>query len=139
VEPSACAVGRLGRGGPWIGFAPAIDDAYEIVLEDARRLSASPPDLLALAVLYFEDGLDEPPEEFAATHGDIGALVRHLADAPKTPDSLRAPLAAAVDAIDDGLAADVVIARLQEALPPGLDPRSHLAARITEDGAAGRR
>jgi hypothetical protein len=134
----ACAVGRLERGGPWIGFAPALDDAYEIVVEDARRFAASPPDLLAIAVLYFEDGLAEPPEELAATHGDIGALVRHVADAPRTPDSLRAPLAAAVDAIDDGLAADVVIARLQEALPPGFDPRSHLAARISEDGAAGR-
>jgi hypothetical protein len=139
MEASACAVGRLAAGGPWVGFAPALDDAYDIVVEGAHRLAAAPSDLLALAVLYFEDALDEPPEELAATHGDIGALVRHVADAPRTPSRLRARLAAAVDAIDDGLAADVVIARLQDVLPPGLDPRSHLTARITEAGAAGRR
>jgi hypothetical protein len=138
MEASACAVGRLEPGGPWIGFAPSLDDAYDIVVEGAGRLAASPADLLALAVLYFEDGLDEPPEELAATHGDIGALVRHVADAPRTPTELRALLAAAVDAIDDGLAADVVIARLQEALPSGLEPRSHLAARTAAGGPARR-
>jgi hypothetical protein len=129
MEASACAVGRLQPGGPWIGFGPSLDDGYEIVLEGAARAPATPLDLLCLVALYFEDSLDEPPEELAATHGDVGALVRHVAAAPHAPRELRARLADVVDAIDDGLAADVVITRLQAALGPGLDPRAHVAGR----------
>ena len=134
MQQSACAIGRLVADGPWIGFAPSIDDGYDLVVEGGRRLSATPVDVLALAVLYFEDSVAEPPEELAATHGDIGALVRHIADAPASPSDLRERLAEAVDAIDDGLAADAVITRLQAALPRGLDPRSHLASRAEQAG-----
>jgi hypothetical protein len=129
MEASACAIGRLRPGGPWIGFGPSLDDSYELVVEGVGRAPATPLDLLCLVTLYFEDSLDEPPEELAATHGDIGALVRHVAAGPHAPVELRARVAEVVDAIDDGLAADVVITRLQAALGPGLDPRSHVAGR----------
>jgi hypothetical protein len=115
----ACAVGRLGPDGPWVGFAPTLDDAYALVVGAVpggpRQVHADAGDLLALALAYFEESLDAPPDELAATHGDIGALVRHLAEhAPD--DGERRLLGEAVDAIDDGLAADVTIARLSRAL-----------------------
>lgn len=114
MEVAACAVGRLAPDGPWIGFAPALDDTYVLVIGGAgvsRREPADADDLLSLALAYFEDGLDAPPEELAATHADIGALVRHLAEV-ETDASRRASLTEAVDAIDDGLAPDVVVSRL---------------------------
>ena len=114
MDVAACAVGRLAPDGPWIGFAPALDDTYVLVIGGAgvsRREPADADDLLSLALAYFEDGLDAPPEELAATHADIGALVRHLAEV-ETDASRRASLTEAVDAIDDGLAPDVVVSRL---------------------------
>lgn len=128
-EP-ACAIGRLASGGPWIGFAPSLDDGYRLIVEGAAAsVDATPYDLLALAILYFEDGMEEPPEALAATHGDIGALIRHLADSPRTPIDLRAALVEVVDAVDDGLAADVVISRLEAALGGDTDARELLARR----------
>lgn len=118
MDAPACAVGRLGTGGPWVGFAPTLDDGYALVVEGPSGSGRSPADadlLLALAIAYFEDALDAPPDELAATHADIASLVRHVAgaevDAPR-----RRLLEEAVDAIDDGLAADVVIARLSVVL-----------------------
>lgn len=118
MEQAACAIGRLGADAPWVGFAPGLDDGYDIVIGprdgSTLTLAADPTALLALAIAYFEDALDEPPEELAATHGDIGALVRHLAEHEPSPP-VRRLLREAVDAIDDGLAADVVIGRLSSA------------------------
>ena len=118
MDAPACAVGRLGAGGPWVGFAPTLDDGYALVVEGPAGSGRAPADadlLLALAVAYFEDALDAPPDDLAATHADIASLVRHVAgaeaDAPR-----RRLLEEAVDAIDDGLAADVVIARLSVVL-----------------------
>ena len=118
MDAPACAVGRLGPGGPWVGFAPTLDDGYALVVEGPTGSGRSPADadlLLALAIAYFEDALDAPPDDLAATHADIASLVRHVAgaevDAPR-----RRLLEEAVDAIDDGLAADVVIGRLAAAL-----------------------
>jgi hypothetical protein len=88
---------------------------------------------VAIAVLYFEDGLEEPPEELAATLGDIGAIVRHAADHALTPEQV-SRFAEAVDAIDDGLAADVVLERLTRILGPGVDADEHLRARVAELG-----
>jgi hypothetical protein len=114
----ACAVGRLAPGGPWVGFAPTLDDGYALVVEGpgaSGRTAADADLLLALAVAYFEDALDPPPDELAATHADIASLVRHVAEAEG--DAVRHRLLEeAVDAIDDGLAADVVIGRLAAAL-----------------------
>jgi hypothetical protein len=131
MEIPACVVGRLDPGGPWIGFAPTLDDGYALTVRgDGRsdRRPADPVDLLALAVLYFEDAVDPPPEEIGATHGDIGAIVRHAAE--RVGEEARASTAEAVDAIDDGLAADVVIERLQRALGDGVDAIAHLRRRI---------
>ena len=86
---AACAVGRLGPSGPWVGFAPTLDDGYALVVGadegDAAAAPADPDDLVALAIAYFAEELPEPPEAFAATHGDIGALVRHVAEARPMP------------------------------------------------------
>ena len=117
MEIPACAVGRLDPGGPWIGFSPTLDDGYALTVRSegrTRHQAADPVDLVALAVLYFEDAVDAPPEDLAATHGDIGAIVRHAAE--RIGDRSRESAAEAVDAIDDGLAADVVMERLQHAL-----------------------
>lgn len=118
MDVAACAVGRLEPDGPWIGFAPALDDTYVLVIgggDANRREPADADDLLSLALAYFEDALEAPPEELAATHADIGALVRHLAEV-ETEAPRRAMLMEAVDAIDDGLAPDVVVGRLAACL-----------------------
>jgi hypothetical protein len=139
MEIPACAVGRLDRGGPWVGFAPTLDDGYALTVRSrgrTRRRYADPVDLVALAILYFEDAVDAPPEELAATHGDIGAIVRHAAERVDDP-ALRRAYDEAVDAIDDGLAADVVIERLGRALGDGVDAVTHLRRRVatlTGDG-----
>ena len=139
MDVPACAVGRLGPEGPWIGFAPTLDDGYALtVASDAGtgRIPAEPADLLALAIVYFEESLPEPPEELAATQGDIGTIVRHAAEAVPDPRR-RAAYAEAVDAIDDGLAADVVIDRLARAFGDGEDALPHLRRRIAQvTGAA---
>lgn len=118
MDARATAVGRIGPDGPWVGFAPTDRDRYALVVgsEGVVRTEEAGADLLvALAIAYFEDALHPPPDELAATHGDVATLVRHLvaveADAPR-----RSALAEAVDAIDDGLAADVVVRRLTAAL-----------------------
>jgi len=132
MEIPACAVGRLDPGGPWIGFAPTLDDGYALTLRAGgrtHRLPAGPIDLVALAVLYFEDAVEAPPEELAATHGDIGAIVRHAADRVSEAEQQRV-FEEAVDAIDDGLAADVVIGRLQRALGDEVDAIAHLRRRM---------
>ena len=130
----ACAVGRLGPDGPWVGFAPTLDDGYAIVVGSAGRSDRSPADaddLVSLAVAYFEDALDAAPEDLAATHADIGSLVRHLAESESREDARRR-LAEAVDAVDDGLAADVVVGRLTACLEGGEDPLARLRRRATE-------
>ena len=133
--PAACAVGRLGGDGPWVGFAPTLDDGYALVVGGADGRSSSAPaetdDLLALAIAYFQDDLAEPPEELAATLGDIGALVRHLAELESRP-TRRSLLREAVDAVDDGLAADVVVGRLGRCLDGDEEPVERLARRSSE-------
>lgn len=136
MDAPACAVGRIGPGGPWVGFAPTLDDGYALVVEGARgsrRVEADADLLLGIAIAYFEDALDPPPDDLAATHADIGSLVRHLAEA-EADAARRRQLREAVDAIDDGLAADAVIARLAAALSPEMasDPVSRLLKRARD-------
>lgn len=132
---AACAVGHLGVDGPWVGFAPTLDDAYALVTAGAdgrsRRAPAEADDLIALAIAYFQDDLVEPPEDLAATLGDIGALVRHLAEL-ETDSVRRSLLGEAVDAVDDGLAADVVVGRLSRCLGADEEPIARLARRSRE-------
>jgi hypothetical protein len=135
MDVVACAVGRFGPNGPWIGFAPTLDDAYALVVGDLpggpRQLNADADDLLSLVLAYFEESLDAPPDELAATHGDIGALVRHVAEHELDPERRRV-LAEAVDAVDDGLAADVTIARLTRALGDGVDATTRIRRRVSD-------
>lgn len=131
----ACAVGRLAPDGPWVGFAPVLDDAYAFVVGELpggpRQVRADAADLLSLALAYFEETLDPPPDELAATHGDIGALVRHVAEHETDPERRRL-LGEAVDAVDDGLAADATIARLTRALGDGADATSRIRRRVSD-------
>lgn len=110
----ACAIGRTRPDGPWIGFAPE-GTSYWLVAGDGVRERSRPADtpvLLALAIAYFEEAFeDAPPDREAATHADLSALVRHVAEHDQRPE-LRAALAEAVDAIDDGLPGDAVAGRL---------------------------
>jgi hypothetical protein len=134
VTTPACAVGRLGPGGPWVGFAPTLDDGYALVVGTEGRSDrsvADADDLVSLAVAYFEDALEAPPEDLAATHADIGSLVRHLAESEARED-VRRRLAEGVDAVDDGLAADVVVGRLTACLEGGEDPLARLRRRARE-------
>ena len=131
--PPACVVGRLPFDGPWVGFAPTLDDGYALVIGDgatSRRAPALRDDLVALAIAYFEESLDDPPEALAATHADIGAIVRHLAEVDVDPDR-RLLLGEAVDAIDDGLAVDVVVGRLAAVCEDGGDAIAHLRRRVS--------
>jgi hypothetical protein len=131
VEIPACAIGRLEPDGPWIGVAPTVDDGYALTLGasgEGGQLTARPDDLAALALAWFEESLDEPPEALAATLGDVAAIVRHAAERVTDPEAHRA-FDLAVDAIDDGLAADVVIDRLARALGDGVDAVEHLRRR----------
>jgi len=135
VEAAPSAVGRLSPSGPWVGFAPSAA-GYDLVFEAGsgiHRVAATTEDLVALAVLYFEDGLTPAPDDLVTTLGDVAAAVRHAAATAREP-AARAAFAEAVDAIDDGLAGDVVLERLSRILPSGLDAADHLARRVA--GAA---
>ncbi len=143
MDAVACAVGRIDADGTWIGFAPTLDDGYALVVgggsrapSSPRRLAAGPRDLVALAIAWFEESLEEPPDDLAATLGDIAAIVRHAALHVDGPDRRRAH-EEAVDAIDDGLAADVVIDRLVHAFGSDEDPIEHLRRRAAEALGAG--
>lgn len=135
-----CAIGRLEVGGPWVGFARE-GDAYRLAVGlDQRTLTDDAEDalLLALAIVYFEDVLADPPPSIEATHADLSDLVRNVAGRAADPDARRL-LDEAVDSIDDGLAVDEVLARLTAARSrtsrEQADPIDLLRARVA--GLAG--
>jgi len=65
-------------------------------------------------IAYFEEALDPPPPELEATQADLAGLLAWIAKAET--DAARSRLIGqALDAIDDGLAGDAVVARLSEA------------------------
>jgi hypothetical protein len=112
------AIGALPNDGTWVGlsrdhrgyrlaFGPP---GASVLLADASR-----QELLALAIAYFEDDLEDPPPDLEATQRDMGDLCRWLADSELRPE-IASLLREAVDAIDDGLAADVTVGRLNDAL-----------------------
>lgn len=133
MSDPAWALGRLDAEGAWIGMR-AIDGGYQLVVRtDAGARLATPAtddDLLAAALAYFEEALPPAPTELEATHADIGAVMRWLAGRQTDPERRRL-LSRALDAVDDGLAAEEVMARLAAALPAGLqsDPIGYLRAR----------
>jgi hypothetical protein len=120
-EPSVVAVGTLAPQGAWIGFV-RLRDGFHVVCGDpdgSRALSTSrgltrSDELLTVAIAHYEEALNPPPSEHEATQADLAGLLRWLADAEPDPGR-RAALVEAVDAIDDGLAADAVVGRLSGA------------------------
>jgi hypothetical protein len=117
----AVAVGRLGPDGPWVGFSAdgaGFHLAYarpgEAITVSPARGAARVAELLAAAIVYFEEALDPPPPETEATQADLARLLAWLATTET--DAGRGRLVGeALDAIDDGLAGDVVVARLSDA------------------------
>lgn len=111
-----CAIGRLRAGGPWVGFSRT-GGTYRLAVGQDDRVRTDEADdglLLALAIVYFEDVLEDPPPSIEATHADLSDLVRNVAQ--RAPDAgARRLLDEAVDSIDDGLAVDEVIGRLAAA------------------------
>jgi hypothetical protein len=111
-----CAIGRLQGGGPWIGFTRT-GGSYRLAVgqeDDVRTDEADDGLLLALAIVYFEDVLEDPPPSIEATHADLSDLVRSMAERAADAEGRRL-LDEAVDSIDDGLAVDEVIGRLAAA------------------------
>jgi len=116
-EALLVAVGALG-GPAWVGFTRT-DEGYRLACAGAdgaltlsRRAGAPRCDELLMVVLaYFEEALDPPPPELEATQEDLAGLLRWLSSEQADP-ARRRLLDEAIDAVDDGLAADVVVDRL---------------------------
>jgi len=87
-------------------------------------------DLVAAALVYFEEALHPAAVEMEATHADLAAALRWMAADPAAGTA--ASLRSATDAIDDGLGVDEVIRHLQAAAPPGVrrDPVAYLRRRV---------
>jgi hypothetical protein len=130
---AVAGVGESARG--WYGFGTDASGHYRFVVAgNALHAAPAEPELLiAVAIAYFAGGLPEPPEGHAATHADIAALVSAVADGVPQADRRRLLLDAR-DAIDDGLAADAVMALLGSALagPLAADPVAAVVARAME-------
>lgn len=132
----ARAIGRLGPGGPWVGFGQR-GEAWRCVVGDLDAVRDAPADeelLLALAIAHFAEAFDEAPPDLEATQADLSALVRHLIQA-QADGGRRALLGEALDAIDDGLAADAVAGRLAAARSPEgvrVDPVDEVLAAARE-------
>ncbi len=132
-----CAIGRLEGEGPWVGFV-RVEGGYRLAVgrEDASVQTDAADDalLLALAIAYFEDVLEDPPPAMEATHADLSDLVRDVAVRASDPEGRRL-LDEAVDSIDDGLAVDEVIGRLDAAwrrtAEEQADPVDLLRERVT--------
>lgn len=122
AEPPPSVIGRLFPEGPWVGFARGAD-GYAVAfgdLDGGLRLAPAPTrpelreDLLAIAICYFDEAFGDAPPDLEATHAEIGDLLRWLAETESDP-ACAPMLREAADAVDDGLPADVVIARLAAA------------------------
>ena len=121
MPAAPAAVGSLASGGAWVGFV-ADDSGFHLAyarpdggMTISQSLGASrSAELLAATIAYFEEALDPPPPEMEATQADLAALLAWMvtteADAAR-----QALIREALDAIDDGLAGDAVVARLGEA------------------------
>jgi hypothetical protein len=134
------AVGRLSAGGPWIGFGTG-EAGYRLVagatdgsVRDLGPAARDDTGLLAVAIVHFLAALEPPPPDLEPTQADVARLVRSLA-ASRGAGSAGDLAQQAVDAIDDGLAADAVALRLAALLPePDADPVAILAERLAAGG-----
>lgn len=118
----AVAVGILDALDAWVGFVRE-PDGYRLAFGALPHAGGAPviaspaeggqrrDELLAVAAAYFEEALDAPPPEVEATQADLAGLVGWVAAGEEDPVR-RARMAEAMDAIDDGLAGDVVVSRL---------------------------
>jgi hypothetical protein len=124
---SVLTIGSLSGGG-WIGLARQAD-GYRLAVgaggadRAVKIVPADVADLLALAIAYFEEALDEPAAEMSATQQDLAELVRWLRDRAPDPAGRRR-LQEALDAIDDGMAGDVVAGLLSVARAPAKDEQA---------------
>jgi len=116
----AAAVGRLRPDGPWVGFAADGAGFHLACSREPRAIALSTSqgtsrltELVSIAVLYFEEALEPPPPDLEATQADMAELIGWMAT--QTDGGVSALLREALDAIDDGLAGDSVVARLSEA------------------------
>lgn len=112
------AIGALpGGGGGWAGIDHTGDGFHLVYGEGDLRWSSTASgrkradELLAVAVAYFQESLPPPSANLEATQADLGDILRWLAHI-ETDAARERWLHEAVDAIDDGLPADVVIRRL---------------------------
>jgi hypothetical protein len=127
-------VGRLPRRHEWLGLRPSgagylmVVGRGDLVLGE---VPAEPDDVLLASIAYFEDALEPPPSRIEATQADIAAAVRWVAAAERSAGRHRR-LEEAIDAIDDGLAADEVSGRLRAAVDPMTadGPMARLRARL---------
>jgi hypothetical protein len=117
ADASVFAIGRLEPEGAWIGVQ-RVDAGYELAFgePDGRLLTApaSVAELLAVAIGYFEESVDDAPPELEATHHDLALLLRFVYDSEHDPARARL-LLEALEGIDDGLAGDVMVSRLSRA------------------------
>jgi len=128
------AVGRIGPHGPWVGFVSDAGGFHLAFAQPGEAAAVSPArganrvaELLAAAIVYFEEALDPAPPELEATQADLAELLAWMT--AKTDAGRRHLVREALDAIDDGLAGDAVVARLSEA-------RSGLAEEAAEQADA---
>jgi hypothetical protein len=117
----AVAVGSLGIGGPWVGFVRgeygfrvAFGQTNGGLISSAADGPERVVELLAAAIAYYEEALEPAPPQVEATQADLARLMTWLAAVEQDPIR-RARLTEAIDAIDDGLAGDAVVARLNAA------------------------
>jgi hypothetical protein len=100
-----------------IGFSREPDGYRVVAWAPDGSVHASPlggqgrlRELLACAIAHYEEALLPPPPEWEATQEDLRGLVAWLRDA--VGPSARGHLVLALDAIDDGLPGDAVVALL---------------------------
>ncbi len=153
TERELVAIGRLALDGPWVGLVRA-PDGWRLACATADGTAAvssseganRADELLAAAIVHFEEVLPPPPPELEATQADLADMLRWLSTSEPDP-ARRALLVDALDAVDDGLAGDAVVGRLAEARAridvaarmenEEADLVSLLAARCASIGAAG--
>ena len=131
------AIGRLPADGPLVGIE-ATSGGYRLVFGLADGTWLADPTtgqlerragLAAGAIAFFLSSLEDPPAELEATQADLARVIESLASAAESREE-RAAANQAVDAVDDGLAADAVALRLLPLLPSGpSDPVEILRAR----------
>ena len=116
VDASVFAIGRLKADGAWVGLGRT-DEAYRLIFGTDGSAEVSAPasraELLAVAIGYFEESVDDPPPELEATHHDIAELLRWLHD--RVDPAHARLLLDVVEGIDDGVAGDVMVQRLSRA------------------------